>query len=175
VPAKPAWFGRLDAIVQELRALPRSFVDRSTLEVLLGVGPRRAQQIMAPCITERVGTSSLADRDSLIARLERIAQGDDAYYEVRRRRNVAVALERLQQERLSRPQLLIEAPIRVVDQQLHDLPAGVYLDRGRISVEFDHPQQALEKLLALAMAISNDFDRFDRITRRTSIQEPLSN
>jgi hypothetical protein len=33
-------------------------------------------------------------------------------------------------------------------------------------VEFDEPQQALEKLLALAMAISNDLDRFERLTRR---------
>jgi len=29
-------------------------------------------------------------------------------------------------------------------------------------VTFDQPQEALEKLLALAMAISNDFDRFER-------------
>jgi len=33
-----------------------------------------------------------------------------------------------------------------------------------MTVEFDQPQQALEKLLALAMAISNDFEEFERRT-----------
>jgi hypothetical protein len=175
VPAKPAWFTKLDEIIQELRTLSGPFVDRRTVELFLGVGPRRAQQIMAPCITEWVGTSGLADRDALIARLQRLAQGDEAFYEIQRRRKVAASLERMRQERLNRPQLLVEAPVRVVDQLLEDLPAGVHIERGRITVEFDYPQEALEKLLALAMAISNDFDRFDCITRRTSIQQPLSN
>ena len=46
-----------------------------------------------------------------------------------------------------------------------NLPAGVDLEPGRISLTFDQPQQALEKLLALAMAIGNDFDRFERQVR----------
>ncbi len=167
MPAKPAWFGKLPEVIQELRRLPRPFVDRAALEQLLGVGPRRAQQIMAPCITEWVGTSGLADRDALIARLERLARGDEAYYELRRRHRMAGALDRMRQERIERPQLLVEAPARVIEQELDNLPAGVRLERGRITVEFDNPQQALEKLLALAMSISNDFDRFERTTRRT--------
>jgi len=48
------------------------------------------------------------------------------------------------------------APARIVNQQFENLPAGLRLEPGRITVEFDHPQQALEKLLALAMAIGND-------------------
>ena len=167
MPAKPAWYSKLDEIIGRLRSLPRPFVERATVEFLLGVGPRRAQQIMAPCITDRVGTSGLADRDKLIGHLERLARAEDAYYEVRRRRKLAALLDRMRQERLERPQLLVEAPVRVVDQALEDLPAGVVLERGRITVEFEHPQQALEKLLALAMAVSNDFDRFERMTRRT--------
>ena len=167
MPAKPAWFGQLEDIINTLRAIPRPFVDRPTVEFLLGVGPRRAQQIMAPCITERVGTSGLADRDALVAHLERLAKGDDASYEVRRRRKVAAVLDHMRRERLERPQLLVEAPLRVVNQEFENLPPGVHLERGRITLDFDDPHQALEKLLALAMAISNDFDRFDRTTRRT--------
>jgi hypothetical protein len=41
----------------------------------------------------------------------------------------------------------------------------VGLEPGRITVTFDEPQQALEKLLALAIAISNDFERFERQVR----------
>jgi len=70
-----------------------------------------------------------------------------------------------QKDRLERPQLLVEAPVRIVNQEVENLPAGVRLEPGRITVVFDHPQQALEKLLALAMAIGNDFDLFERSTR----------
>ena len=165
MPAKPSWYSKLDDIIRELGRLPRPFVDRATLEFLLGVGRRRAQQILAPCISERVGTNGLADRDALIAHLRRVAEGDDGYYERRRRRNVAEILAQLKKDRLERPQLLVEAPLQVLTQEFVNLPAGVDLEPGRISVTFDQPQQALEKLLALAMAISNDFERFERLVR----------
>lgn len=165
MPAKPVWYSKINDVIRELHALPRPFVDRATLEFLLGVGRRRAQQIMAHCITERVGTSGLADRDALIAHLRRLGEGDVGYYERRRRRNVAEILAQLKKDRLERPQLLVEAPLQVLTQEFENLPAGVALEPGRITVTFEQPQQALEKLLALAMAISNDFDRFERQVR----------
>ena len=165
VPAKPAWYSKINDVIRELETLPRSFVDRATVEFLLGVGRRRAQQIMAPCIMDRIGTNGLADRDAFIGHLRRLAEGDDGYYERQRRRKVAAILAQLQKDRLERPQLLVEAPVQVLTQELENLPEGVRLEPGRITVTFDQAQQALEKLLALAMAISNDFDRFERQIR----------
>ena len=166
MPAKPAWYSKIEDVIRTLESLPRPFVDRATVEFLLGVGRRRAQQIMAPSITDRVGASGLADRDLLIARLRRLAQGDDGFYEVQRQRKVARILAQLHQERLERPPLLVEAPVAILAQEFENLPEGVRLEPGRITVEFQDPQQALEKLFSLAMAISNDFPRFERITRR---------
>jgi hypothetical protein len=60
--------------IEELRRLPRALGDRATLEFLLGVGRRRAQQIIAPCITDRVGANGLADREAVIHSLEKIAR-----------------------------------------------------------------------------------------------------
>ena len=118
---------------------------------------------MAPCVLERrAGVNGLADRDALINRLERIAEGDEGAYEIERRRKVATLIEHLRRERIEQPQLLVEAPTAVVNQAFENLPDGVRLDRGRIHVEFDEPHEGLEKLLALAMAISNDFDLFER-------------
>lgn len=152
--------------MEELRSRPRPFVDRAAVEALLGVGRRRAQQIMAPCVTDHVGTNGLADRDCLVTHLRHLAEGDEGFYELRRRRKVAEVLEGLRKERIERPQLLVEAPVRVVNQEFEDLPEGVRLEPGRVTVEFNQPREALEKLLALAMAISNDFDRFERNTRQ---------
>jgi hypothetical protein len=168
MPPKPAWFPQIEHVIRELEALPRPFVDRATLEFLLGVGRRRAQQIMAPCITEHVGPNALADRDTLIAHLRRLARSDGRHYELRRRQLFAETFARLRQERIDHPPLLVEAPAEVLEQEFENLPEGVKLERGRITVEFEEPRQALEKLLALCMAISNDFLQFERITRRQS-------
>jgi hypothetical protein len=167
MPSKPTWYRKLTQILEALRKHPHPYVDRATLEFLLGVSRRRAQQIMAPCVVNRVGTNGLADRDDLIVRLERIAEGDEGFYEIERRRKVAEVIEGLRKERIEQPRLLVEAPIAVVNQEFDSLPAGVRLEPGRITVEFTKPQQGLEKLLALAMAISNDFERFERSTGLT--------
>jgi hypothetical protein len=161
VPAKPGWYSKIGEVIRELESFPRPFVDRATLEFLLGVGRRRAQQILAPCVTDRVGANGLADREALISHLRRLAESDDGHYEQQRRRKVAEILAQLHQDRLQRPQLLVEAPAQVLAQQFENLPEGVRLEPGRITVTFDRPQQALEKLLALAMAIGNDFERFE--------------
>jgi hypothetical protein len=167
VPAKPLWYSQIDAIVDALQALPRPFVDRATVETLLGVGRRRAQQILAPCITDHVGANGLADREVLTGHLRRLARSDEVSYERSRRRKVAEHLEGLRRDRLERPQVLVEAPVRVVNQEFHQLPEGVRIEAGRITVEFEAPQQALEKLLALAMAIGNDYSLFERLSRST--------
>ncbi|MGH9645613.1 MAG: hypothetical protein ACRD4E_02250 [Bryobacteraceae bacterium] len=162
MPAKPVWYSRINDIVWELQTLPRPFIDRATLELVLGVGRRRAQQIMRTCVTEHVGANGLADRETLIARLIGLARDEDAVYEVQRRRKVAGIVEQLRRERLENPRLLVEAPAQVVNQQVANLPAGVEIEPGRITVEFASAQEALERLLALAMALSNDFGGFER-------------
>ena len=167
MPAQPAWFSNLDNILAALRASPRPFVDRQTVQNLLGVGRRRAQQILAPCVTERVGPNGLADRDRLISHLEQLARSEDGACEIQRRRRVAQLVARLRDERLAQPRLLVEAPTRLVNQDFASLPPGVHLAPGRITVEFEEPQQALEKLLALAMAIGGNFEEFERATGTT--------
>jgi len=166
MPAKPVWYGKLDSAIAELEALPRPTVDSATLEFVLGIGRRRAQQILAPAIRERIGANGLADRADLIARLRRLAEQGEGYYEKRRRQRFATALDRLRQERLNRPQVLVEAPAAITGQRLEKLPPGVRLEAGRITIEFDQPRQALEKLLALAMAIGNDFGAFEEAITR---------
>ena len=60
--------------------------------------------------------------------------------------------------------MLVEAPDTIVNQGFEDLPAGVVVTAGRITVEFASSQEALEKFLALAMAIGNQLEAFDRMT-----------
>ena len=163
MPAKPAWYGRLNEIVSELEALPCPWITRGTVEFLLRVGPRRAQQILAPCSVEQVGTSLVADRQLLIEHLRRLAQGDAGAYESRRQRKLATSIDGFRRAWLDAPKVLVEAPVSAVNQRLENLPAGIELRPGSITITFSAPAEALERLLALAMAIGNDMERFESL------------
>jgi hypothetical protein len=144
----------LEEVARLLRESPEPWVDRETIERLLGIGTRRAQQILAPCVGRRVGVNGLAERETLIAHLRRLAAGEAEHYERRRRISLARRMEALYRER--KGALLVAAPASVMEQRLEELPEGVSLAPGSIRVRFDSPRQALERLLALAMAIRND-------------------
>lgn len=162
MPDKPFWCGRLEEIAQELDRLPEPWVDRSILEQALGIGRRRAQQILAPCVTRQIGRSGLARREAILRHLWRLAAGEQQHYERRRQRRLAEYLEGLRQASLRQPRVLVEAPVSVLGQKLDGLPAGVAVSPGQITVSFGTATEALEKLLALAMAIGNDRERFER-------------
>jgi hypothetical protein len=165
MPDKPTWCGHLDQIGRRLRDLPDRWVDRSTVQELLRVGPRRAQQILAPCVQRQIGVNGLADRELLISHLHRLATGEAAHYEHQRRRRLAERIGVLQRERSAA--VMVEAPVAVINQQLDALPDGVSVTPGRITVSFGSTQDALEKLLALAMAVGNDPLLFERMATGT--------
>ena len=161
MPDKPTWCGRLDEISSELRELPDPWVDRGTLQSLLGVGARRAQQILAPCVARQIGANGVADREVVIAHLERLAGGEAVHYERQRLQRLAGRLQTLQREREAA--VLVEAPAAIVNQDIENLPAGVSVSPGHITVRFSSTRDALEKLLALAMAVRNDPLLFERM------------
>ena len=163
MPDKPTWYGHLDDAIAELSGLTWPWVDRETLQALLKVGRRRAQQILQPCVTRQIGSSGVAAREDLIAHLQRLASGDVAHYERRRRQRLAQAIEGFRQSTLAQPKVLVEAPVAITGQQFATLPEGVTVSPGSISIAFDSPTEALERLLALAMAIGNDFNEFERM------------
>jgi len=161
MPALPRWLNHLDRIIADLEALPDSWLDRQTVQDLLGVKPRRAQQIVASCVSRVVGTSALIDRDSFVLVLKRWQSGEAGSYERKRRRRVARIIHQLSLQKAASPVLPVEAPTRVVNQILDHLPPGIHLEKDRITIQFTDSKEALEKLLALAMAIGNEYERFE--------------
>ena len=153
------WLGHLDQILAELASLPHPWIDRTIVERLLQVGRRRAQQILAPCVSWQIGSSGLADRELFLAHLQKLAAGEVAHYERARRQRLALTLDSLRSAWQAR--VTVQAPTAIVHQDLADLPPGISLAPGQITIQFETTQEALEKLLALAMAIGNDFERFE--------------
>ena len=163
MPDKPLWCGHLEEAVVSLRALPYPWVDRQTVERVLGVRRRRAQQILQPCVRQQIGSNGVADREELIAHLRRLSAGEVANYERRRRERLAKVLESVHQSWTRHPKALVEAPTTVVNQKLEHLPQGVVLEQGKLTVHFTTAVEALEKLLAVAIAAGNDIEGFSRI------------
>jgi len=165
VPDKPLWLERLPDAIAQLKQTAEPWVDRATLESLLGIGRRRAQQLLAQMPSRRIGASVVASSADVIAYLEAVATGEVLHYERRRRQLLWRRLEKVRQEWSGQPPVLIEVPRSEVRRlQLHDfaaLPEGVELAPGAITIRFDNPEQALRKLMALALAIGQNREAFE--------------
>lgn len=162
MPARPTWYTRLDAVIKQLEELPSPWVDRATLEWTLGVGRRRAQQILVPLVRRTIGKNGLADREEVIRHLRALAAGEAVIFEKQRRERLYRILDQMYVEAKEQPRVLVEAPAAVVNQELDHLPSGVHLSPGRIVIEsFSTPEEAKQKMLALIMAMANDPDGFD--------------
>lgn len=166
MPDKPLWYTKLESAIKQLEALPSPWVDRAALEFALGVGRRRAQQILQPLVRHTIGKNGLAKREELIQHLRALAAGEAASFEIERRDRLHSILDRLHREQKEKPRVLVEAPTAIVNQELDSLPSGVHLSAGRILLDgFSTPEEARQKLLAVIMAMGNDPDGFDtRIT-----------
>jgi hypothetical protein len=167
LPDKPRWLNRLPQAIAALESSPLPWVDRHTIEELLGVRRRRAQQILSPLATQPNGHTVIVDRAALLRQLRRLAAGEAAFYEQRRRQRL---WREVQQERArwtETPPAFVEAPPEMFEtvyrKDFEGLPAGVQLSPGRIAITFDSPDEALRKLLALAMAIGQNRAAFDEL------------
>ena len=162
MPDKPIWLARLETAIQQLELLPAPWVDRAALETALGIGRRRAQQILQPLVRHTIGRNGLADRGEVIRYLRQLAAGEAVYFEKQRRERLHAILGELQLQSKRQPRVLVEAPTAIVNQVLDSLPPGVHLSAGRIVLEgFSTPDEARQKLLALIMAMGNDPEGFD--------------
>ena len=99
----------------------------------------------------------LVDRLHLIAELERLHL--DAGFEHERHRR----------ERLSEMVVEVVLPVGMdaLDRRMADLPAGIRIDAGRLTVEFDKPEELLGKLFELAKAAHNGYEAFCAAAEKT--------
>jgi hypothetical protein len=98
----------------------------------------------------------LTDWDAVTADLRRVAEGDDSYFEQRHRRYVAEVLAQVLKDRRERPPPG-RGPLEVLTQEFENLRR--VLGPQAWPHYRDPFEQKHEKLLALAMAISNNFDQ----------------
>jgi hypothetical protein len=166
MPDKPLWLNRIPAALEALTKSSLPWVDRTTVEALLGVRRRRAQQILAALGTEERGRTLVIEKTVLMEHLRRLGAGEVALYEKRRRQRLVELLDQERRRKLEAPTpILVElapATLKAVHRRdFAGLPPGIELSAGRITVTFTTGKEAWEKLVALALAVTKNQEKFE--------------
>ena len=161
MPYQPAWFHRLDEILDTLRGMESSHLDRQAVQKLFAVRERRARQLMAGLPGLRAGNASAVVRQALIARLEETAKGGLFQWEVNRRARVVEELDRTRRHLAAR-RVRIPAAADVEERRLRDLSGDIALKPGELRIEFYGAEDLAAKLLELSKAMANDWSAFAR-------------
>lgn len=161
MPAQPAWFHRLDEILETLRGMESSHLDRQAVEKLFGVRERRARQIMAGLEGLRAGNAVAVSRAALIARLEETAASGLFQWEVNRRARVVEDLDRTRRQLAARRVRIPAAP-EARDNRVGDLSQDIDLKPGALRIAFFGAEDLAAKLFELSQAMANDWPAFSR-------------
>jgi hypothetical protein len=163
MPAKARWLLRVPEIVAELSALDVPVVDRAVCERLFGLRRRRAIDLIRSFGGYQAGRTFLVDRPKLIAQLEQIRDGADFKTEWRRKERLAERLDAIRRLQTA-ARIAIAVEPETLRRRLPDLPSGVSLAAGELHIQFQSPEELLAKLFALAQAIANDYEAFEKRT-----------
>src|SRR5271165_5005341 len=165
MPAKAQWLLRVPEILAELSALDVPVVDRAVCERLFRLRRRRAIDLISGFGGFQAGRTFLLDRPSLVAQLEQIRDSPDFKMESRRKERLAERLDAIRRLQAG-ARVAIAVQPEILRRRLPDLPAGVGLTPGELHIRFQSSEELLSKLFALAQAIANDYEAFEK---RTSV------
>ncbi len=105
----------------------------------------------------QVGKTFLVDRTSLLRQLEALESGGEFRQESARRHRLSDEIKRAKAGLRARA-VPIPAPQAVIG-----LPNGAQLRPGELRIAFRDTEDLLRQLLELAMAIQDDYQRFEAI------------
>ena len=160
MPAQPAWFHRLPEILNELRNMQISHLDRRAVQKLFGVRERRARQIMAGLPGLLAGNAAAVERRALLQRLENTAAGGRFQWEVTRRARLEEDLNRTRRQLAGRHvQIPASGPGY---QHVDELGAGIELRPGELRIRFSGAQDLAARLFELSQAMANDWPAFTK-------------
>jgi len=166
MPALSQWFLRLPEIIAELKVLTAPVVDRALVEKLFWLKRRHAIDLCHRFGGFQAGRTFLVDRVHLIAGLERLQRDPDYEHELHRRERLS---EMVTEARRLRAGAEVKLPVGVdaFSRCMSDLPAGIHLQPGHLTVSFSQPEELLGKLFELAKAAQNDYEAFCAAAEKT--------
>jgi hypothetical protein len=161
MPAQPLWLARLPEILTQVAAPDAPlWWDRAAVEKLFGLRRRRAIALLHQMGAASVGKNLAIERSALRRFLEQPRRQDAHQEEQARTARVATRLAQLRREQHAR-QVSIPLPAAAARLAFAGLPAGIDLQRRQLTIAFETPGELLEKLVALAQALMNDYETFE--------------
>jgi hypothetical protein len=165
MPARPAYFHKLPEAITVLEKTASIWIDRRTLQEILGVSKTIAWRLLQKCgAVPGPGNTLVCERLQLLSALESLRIGERCARELYRRERLEERLTQLVTAARSRNVRVVpdSRAIELASTRFGRLPAGVELSPGRLTVEFDGIEQFLEKLGAVVFALQNDFEAVSR-------------
>jgi hypothetical protein len=96
MPARPAYFHRLADAITVLERLSCAWIDRQTLQDILGVSKTVAWRVLRQCgASQGPGNTLICERQQLVAALESLRTGEPCGRELRRRQRLEDRLTQL--------------------------------------------------------------------------------
>lgn len=168
MPSQPAWFHKLNDILEELRASETQYLDRQAVQMLFGVQERRARQIMAGLPGLQVGNAFAIEREALIIRLENTRSEKGFQWEIARRARLVEGLDRARRQIAAR-RVRIPATTDLGVRSVKDLGASIKLRPSELRIEFHSAEDLAARLFELSQAMANDWHGFaqevEKVTR----------
>lgn len=151
MPDNPTYIHKLEGILAEARApKPIPFLRRRDIEALFGLKKRQAINLMHRIGAVRVSSELAVEQRDLVRWLERMISDPSVALEQRRHDAVIERIVELKAETAARA-IKIVLPER---KPSVDLPDGVSLEPGLLTIAFDNEQQLLERLFLLARVLA---------------------
>lgn len=133
----------------------RSHYTRSELEVLFQIQQGAASRLMEIVPTLKVNTGYLAEREGLLAFLDRVSEADDVTTLMRRLRAEKKAPTRRKMRNMVRRDT---SPV-----SLAGMPDTLRVDRGHLEIDFETMEELVQTLYILARILDDDLEEFTRV------------
>ena len=147
MPDNASYIHKLEGILAEAQApKPIPFFRRRDIEALFGLKKRQAVHLMHRIGAVRVSRELAVDQGNLVRWLEQMIEDPTVAMEHRRHERVIGRIVEFKAETAARA-VKIVLPDRAPSV---DLPDGVSLQPGLLTVSFENEQQLLERLFLLA-------------------------
>jgi hypothetical protein len=151
LPDNPTYIHKLEEILLEARSpKPIPFFRRRDIEALFGLKKRQAINLMHRVGAVRVSRELAVEQRELVRWLERMRSQPSVAVEQRRHEAVIDRIVELKAETAARV-VKIVLPDR---GRSVDLPDGVSLQSGLLTVSFENGQELLERLFLLARVLA---------------------
>lgn len=151
MPDNPSYIHKLAGILEEARSpKPIPFFRRRDIEALFGLKKRQAVNLMHRIGAIRVSRELAVDKRDLIRWLEHMIKDPSVAIEQTRHERVIDRIVELKAETAARAiKIVLRDPKPSVQ-----LPDGVSLQPGLLTISFENDQQLLERLFLLARVLA---------------------